>query len=55
VTYVLAFATTAARDEAWAAFSADPEWRRLAGDPQYRENVSAISDIILSPAASSQV
>jgi hypothetical protein len=55
LTYMLAFATMAARDAAWAAFDADPEWRQLAGDPQYRENVSAISDIILSPAAYSQI
>jgi hypothetical protein len=55
LTYLLAFADIAARDAAWAAFLADPEWKRLAADPQYRENVSAITDLILRPTAYSQI
>jgi hypothetical protein len=55
LTYLLTFADMAARDAAWAAFGADPDWKRLAADAQYRDNVSAISDIILSPTAYSQV
>ena len=55
LTYMLTFADMAARDAAWAAFSRDPDWRTLLADPQYRENVSAISDIILRPAAYSQI
>ena len=53
--YMLTFADMAARDAAWAKFGPDPEWRTLSADPQYRENVSAISDIILRPAPFSQI
>jgi hypothetical protein len=53
--YMLTFPDMAARDVAWAAFSADPDWKTLSGDPQYRENTSAISDIILRPTAYSQL
>jgi hypothetical protein len=55
LTYMLTFADMVARDAAWKAFSADPDWKTLSGDPQYKENVSAISDIILRPTAFSQI
>jgi hypothetical protein len=55
LTYMLTFRDMAARDAAWAAFSQDPEWKKLSTDPQYQDNVSAISDIILRPAAFSQI
>ena len=55
LTYMLTFADMAARDKAWNEFSNDPDWKTLAADPQYRDNVSAISDIILRPAGSSQI
>ena len=55
LTYMLTFPDMAARDAAWAAFSKDPDWRTLSADPQYRDNVSAISDIILRPTAYSQI
>ena len=48
-------ADMASRDAAWAAFSKDPDWKTLSGDAQYRENVSAISDIILRPTPFSQI
>jgi NIPSNAP len=44
-----------ARDAAWASFGKDPDWKTLSADPQYRDNVSAISDIILQPTAYSQI
>ncbi|MEO6526721.1 MAG: NIPSNAP family protein [Gemmatimonadaceae bacterium] len=53
--YMLTFADMAARDAAWSAFLKDPDWKTLSADPQYRENVSAISDIILRPASYSQI
>ena len=53
--YMLAFRDMAARDAAWAAFIKDPDWKTLSADPQYRDNVSAISDIILRPTAYSQL
>jgi hypothetical protein len=55
LTYMLTFRDMAARDAAWASFGQDPEWKALSADPQYRENVSAISDIILRPASYSQI
>jgi hypothetical protein len=55
LSYMLTFADMAARDAAWSAFGKDPDWKTLSGDPQYRENVSAISDIILRPTAYSQL
>jgi hypothetical protein len=55
LTYMLTFKDMAARDAAWAAFGQDPDWKKLSGDPQYKENVSAISDIILRPTSYSQI
>jgi hypothetical protein len=55
LTYMLTFPDMAARDKSWAAFSSDADWKTLSGDPQYRENVSAISDLILRPTAYSQI
>ena len=55
LTYMLTFADMTARDAAWANFSKDPDWRTLSADPQDQGNVSAISDIILRPAAYSQL
>jgi NIPSNAP protein len=53
--YMLTFSDISARDAAWTAFGKDPEWKTLSADPQYRDNVSAISDIILQPTAYSQI
>jgi hypothetical protein len=55
LTYMLAFPNMAARDAAWAKFSQDPEWKTLSADAQYRDNVSAITDIIVQPTAFSQI
>ena len=55
LTYLLTFADMAARERAWSAFLKDPDWKTLSADPQYRDNVSAISDIILQPTAFSQL
>ena len=55
LTYMVAVRDMAARDAGWNAFGNDPEWKALAADPQYRDNVSAISDIILQPTSRSQI
>lgn len=55
LTYMLTHADMAARDKGWSAFAKDPEWKTLSGDPQYRDNVSAITDIILQPTSHSQI
>ena len=53
--YMLAFPDLPARDAAWGKFGQDPDWKILSADPQYRDNVAAISDIILQPTSSSQI
>ena len=55
LTYMITMPDMRARDAAWSAFGQDPEWKSLSSDPQYRDNVSAISDIILQPTSYSQV
>lgn len=55
LTYMLTFTDMAARERAWSAFSKDPDWKTLSTDSQYRDNVSAISDIILQPTSYSQL
>ncbi len=55
LTYMLTFADITARDAAWSAFLKDPDWKTMSADPQYKENVSAISDIILRPTPYSQI
>jgi hypothetical protein len=55
LTYMITLPNMAARDAAWSKFGQDPEWKTLSADPQYRDNVSAISDIILQPTAYSQI
>jgi hypothetical protein len=55
LTYMITLPNMAARDAAWSKFAQDPEWKTLSADPQYRDNVSAISDIILQPTAYSQI
>jgi hypothetical protein len=53
--YMLTFPDMAARDSAWSAFGKDPDWKTLSADAQYRDNVSAISDVILRPTSYSQI
>ncbi|UCG48331.1 MAG: NIPSNAP family protein [Phycisphaerales bacterium] len=55
LTYMLVFDDLADRDKKWRVFGADPAWRKLRRDPAYRETVSNITDIILRPAAYSQI
>jgi hypothetical protein len=55
LTYMVTFPDMPARDAAWGQFGQDPEWKALSSDPQYRDNVSAISDIILQPTSYSQI
>jgi hypothetical protein len=57
LSYMLTFPDLAARDKAWGAFRADPQWQKLKATPGYTdaEIVSNISDVLLRPAAYSQV
>ncbi len=55
LTYLLAFESMEARDSNWDAFRTHPDWISLRQDPYYADTVSNITDIILSPAACSQI
>jgi hypothetical protein len=54
LTYMLAFNNMDERDKSWAAFGADPGWKKLAADPQYKDTVSNITDVFLSPDGCSE-
>jgi NIPSNAP len=45
----------AAREKAWAAFSADADWKKLNGAPGFENIVSNISIMFLSPTPYSQI
>jgi len=55
LTYMLGFDDPDAQKAAWGRFGADPEWTKLKGDPQYKDTVSYITNVVLRPAACSQV
>lgn len=57
LTYMLSYESTSERDKKWAAFANNPDWKALSAQPRYAfENiVSAISNIILTPAPYSQI
>jgi hypothetical protein len=54
---VLSFADLTELTDHWAAFSGDPEWKKLKTSPRYayEEIVSNITNLVLSPLASSQI
>lgn len=53
--YMLAFTDMSQRDANWKKFSADPDWHELRSDERYKGTVSAITDVILSASAVSQI
>ena len=55
LTYMLGFEDEAALKKGWDAFRADPEWKKLSADPAYADTVSQITNLVLRPAAGSQV
>jgi len=57
LTYMLSFADLAELTDHWAAFGNDPEWKKLKASPRYayEEIVSNITNLVLSPLASSQI
>lgn len=55
LTYMLGFADEKAMAKAWDAFRRDPEWLKLRSDEAYKDTVSNITNLILRPAASSQI
>jgi hypothetical protein len=55
LTYMLVFGDLTDRDAKWKVFGGDPEWKKLRSNPAYKDTVSNITDIILRPAAYSQI
>jgi len=55
LTYMLSFASKEAMEKAWAAFGRDPAWLKLRKDETYKDTVSNVTNLILRPAASSQI
>ncbi|HVF81806.1 MAG TPA: NIPSNAP family protein [Flavisolibacter sp.] len=48
--YMTSFENKAARDEHWKAFGSDPFWKILSAKPEYKNNVSKIDIVFLTPA-----
>jgi len=55
LTYMVAFDNIEARYAQWDVFREDPRWIELKAKKEYKDTVSNITDIILSPTAYSQV
>ena len=55
LTYMVGFDDQAAMDAAWVKFRADPGWLEMKGDSQYKDTVSNITNLVLRPAACSQI
>ena len=55
LTYMLGFDDMAAKEAAWKKFLAHPKWNEMKNDPQYKDTVSTITNLILRPAACSQI
>jgi NIPSNAP len=57
LTYLLAFQSDDARQQAWNTFRADPEWKALKAIPEYEDKkiVSKITNKLLTPAEYSQI
>ncbi|RYY16754.1 MAG: NIPSNAP family containing protein, partial [Chitinophagaceae bacterium] len=55
LTYMIAFDDMTEHDKNWKAFSADPQWIRIKDLPEYKDTVSTITRIFLSPVDFSQV
>src|SRR5215475_14040075 len=53
--YMLAFPTEEDQKKAWDKFRNDPEWKRLSQLDEYKDVVSNITNLILRPAAASQI
>ena len=55
LTYMLAFPTEQDQKKAWDTFRSDPEWKRLSAAAEYKDAVSNVTNLILRPAAGSQI
>lgn len=55
LTYMLGFESPEALKTAWASFTSHPDWNKLKADPLYADTVSRITNLVLRPAAGSQI
>ncbi len=55
LTYMVGFDDEEAQEKAWQAFRSHPDWAKLKSDPQYKDTVPNITNILLRPAACSQI
>lgn len=55
LTYMVGFDDTDAQKNAWAAFGSHPEWKKMSSEERYKDTVSNITNLVVSPAASSQI
>jgi hypothetical protein len=55
LTYMLGFDNMDAKEKAWSKFRIDPDWLKLKANPYYKDTVSNITNIMLHPAACSQM
>jgi len=53
--YMLGFADADAQKAAWDKFGKSPGWNTLKNDPKYKDTVSNITNLILTPTAYSQI
>ena len=55
LTYILGFESIEEHDKAWESFRNSEGWAKLRVNPRYADTVSSVTDIILAPAACSQI
>lgn len=55
LTYMVGFDDEAAQKAGWDKFLAHPDWIKMRDDPQYKDTVSNITNLVLRPAACSQI
>ena len=55
LTYILGFESIQEHDRAWDTFRTSEGWSKLKVNPRYKDTVSSVTDIILSPAGCSQM
>lgn len=55
LTYMLGFDDMDAKQKGWDTFRDDPGWKKLKAEAYYKDTVSNITNIMLRPAACSQI
>jgi hypothetical protein len=55
LTYMLSFEDDAAQKQGWTNFKADADWKKLSKAEAYKDTVSNITNLLLRPAAGSQI